>query len=141
MPRKGGKPTEKQLAALRAHQAPQWEPGQSGNPEGSKPGYKHRSTYLAKYGDAVYKSRDGKIKTNPFDDTDLAALTVEELGDLALIKKMLAGDIAAYKEYKDSRYGKIKEVHEIIPPDLTKKEVDEMTDEEAAARYESLARN
>jgi len=76
--------------------------GQSGNPAGRPKGSKNRSTIARKWLEATEKSK------NPITG-ELEELTQEDIGTLALIKKMRQGDVRAYKELMDSLYGTAKD--------------------------------
>lgn len=111
----------KRLANLRPR--PPWKPGESGNPTGRPRGARNRSTI-------VKEALESAAFDNGADGTIADQLVWKQ------ILKADDGDTTAFRELMDSGYGKIKETVEIIPPDITKKEIDEMTDEEAAAEYE-----
>lgn len=106
------------------------------NRKGRPPGARNRGTLLAEMLAALVLDKDGKPVKNPVTGAD--GMIYEEAIDSALIKKALAGNIEAIKEIKDTLHGKIKEVREIIPPDLDRKAVKDMTDEEAREMYESV---
>jgi hypothetical protein len=76
-----------------------WKPGESGNPAGMEVGTKHRSTHLKEIFEIVaeFKTLEEVAEKMP----------VEKAMDFALVKKALAGDIAAWREAKDSVYGKV----------------------------------
>lgn len=76
------------------------------NRNGREPGSKNKSTNLRRYSDLIYKDKEGKQKAQPFGAEDQKPMTVEEIADLALIRKVISGDVSAYKEYKDILYGK-----------------------------------
>ena len=77
---------------------PKWEKGESGNPAGRPKGAKNRST-IAKY----WLETTQKAK-NPITGVE-ETLTQEDLGTLAMVKKMREGDVSAYKELMNSAYG------------------------------------
>ncbi len=85
--------------------------GQSGNPKGRPVGSKNRSTIARKWLEATEKSK------NPITG-DLEELTQEDIGTLALIKKMRQGDVRAYKELMDSMYGTAKETIDLNTNDV-----------------------
>jgi hypothetical protein len=85
--------------------------GQSGNPAGRPVGSKNRSTVARKWLEATEKSK------NPITG-DLEELTQEDIGTLALIKKMRQGDVRAYKELMDSMYGTAKETIDLNTNDV-----------------------
>jgi len=96
--RKNSEGKAKRLANLKPFQ-----PGQSGNPAGRPEGSLNRSTTLKRwlYGDAQF--------TNPL-TLQKALGTVEDQMILALLKRAIAGNIAAIKEVLDSVYGKNPEL-------------------------------
>lgn len=114
-----------------------FEKGKSGNPAGRPVGALGRATHLRRYLEATFVDKDGKVRQQPF-DLEGPPLTVAEAVDAALVARALAGDTTAIKEIKDTMHGKIKEVHEIVPPDVTESEVDAMDDSEAEATYRKL---
>jgi len=77
---------------------PNWEQGESGNPNGRPKGSKNRST-IAKYWLEVNQN----LK-NPITGTE-ETMSQEDLMTLALIKKARDGDVNAYKALMDSGYG------------------------------------
>lgn len=93
-----------------------WKKGQSGNPNGRPKGAKSRGTILKKYVSLTYKDKNGQTAEQPF-GTDGEPLTVEELMELMQIRKALKGDTNAYKEIKDTIYGKNPDI--VIPLDET----------------------
>lgn len=129
-------PNEKQLAALKKHQAPKWEKGQSGNPAGRPKGTKDRATVFQEIADLYFRNKKGFIE-NPLNPEE-RKITVEKAMAIALAQRATKGDVNAIIHYFDVLYGKIKEVQQIIPPDVTEKEVDEMTDEEAEELYDGV---
>lgn len=122
-----------------------WKKGDpSPNPSGRPKGLKNRATILTDLLALTFKKKDeetGKLITvpNPLDPSN-PTMTVEIAVEVALIKKALSGNIEAIKEIKDTLHGKIKEVREIIPPDLSRKEIEDMTEEEAQQIYDSKLR-
>lgn len=81
---------------------PAWKPGQSGNPNGRPKGSLNRSTIAKKWLQA-------KTKTiNPISGEE-EIMSQEDIGTLALIKKMRQGDVNAYKAVLDSAWGQAKE--------------------------------
>lgn len=79
--------------------------GQSGNPAGSKPGYKHSKTRLKELLALVINSED-PIDSNT-KDGDIAYFI-----DAAQIKEALEGDTAAYREIMNRLEGTAKETKE-----------------------------
>ena len=79
-----------------------WKPGESGNPNGRPKGSLNRSTIARKW-----LQTKSKIM-NPISNEE-ESLTQEDIGTLALIKKVRQGDVAAYKALMDSSYGQPKE--------------------------------
>ena len=79
-----------------------WKPGESGNPNGRPKGSLNRSTIARKW-----LQTKSKIM-NPISN-EQESLTQEDIGTLALIKKVRQGDVAAYKALMDSSYGQPKE--------------------------------
>jgi hypothetical protein len=81
---------------------PAWKPGQSGNPNGRPKGSLNRSTIARKWLQA-------KTKTiNPISGEE-EIMSQEDIGTLALVKKMRQGDVNAYKALLDSAWGQAKE--------------------------------
>jgi hypothetical protein len=80
--------------------------GQSGNPEGKKIGTKNRATILKQFLSA-------KIDVKNPETGELEKKTFEEAIELAILNKANNGDVIAYKEIKDTIYGKIAENHNI----------------------------
>jgi hypothetical protein len=109
--------------------------GEVKNPKGKAKGTKNRSTILAELLKLKVLDKNGKAAAHPL--TGKGNINFEELVDVALIKKAAAGNIDAIKEIKDTIHGKMTEVQQIIPPDVTKQEIDDMSDEEAAAAYDA----
>jgi hypothetical protein len=108
--------------------------GEVKNPKGRGKGTKNRSTILEELLKLHVLDKDGKRAKHPL--TGKGWIKFEELVDVALIKKAASGNIDAIKEIKDTIYGKIKEVHEIIDGDIAPEDIDKMTDEEAEKLYE-----
>ena len=80
--------------------------GQSGNPKGRPVGRKSRSTIAKKWLETPKKFKNpitGKIEE----------LTQEDIGTLALIKKMRSGDVRAYDSLMDSAHGKAIQTNEV----------------------------
>ena len=88
-----------------------WAKGQSGNPSGRPKGSKNRSTIARKW-----LSTKSKI-VNPISSKE-EMLSQEDIGTLALIKKMRNGDVNAYKALLDSGYGQAKEQIDISPKEF-----------------------
>ena len=80
----------------------QFKKGQSGNPKGRPKGSLNRSTIARKWLEAT---REGK---NPLTGEN-EVLTQEDIITLALIRKAMDGDVAAYKALMDSGYGTAKD--------------------------------
>ena len=77
---------------------PNWEKGESGNPNGRPKGSRNRST-IAKQWLEVNQSLN-----NPLTG-EQETMSQEDLMTLALIKKAREGDVNAYKALMDSGYG------------------------------------
>ncbi len=77
---------------------PNWEKGESGNPNGRPKGSKNRST-IARY----WLEVNQKLK-NPITGED-ETMSQEDLITLSIIKKARDGDVSAYKALMDSGYG------------------------------------
>jgi hypothetical protein len=76
--------------------------GESMNPAGKPKGTKNRATILKQFLGLkipVRNPSDGKTEKRTF----------EEIIELAILKKACSGDINAYKEIKDTLYGKLTE--------------------------------
>ena len=84
----------------------QYKKGQSGNPTGRPVGTKNRSTIANKW-----LSTTEKFK-NPITG-EYEQLTQEDIGTLALVKKMRAGDVRAYTALMDSAFGKAIQTNDI----------------------------
>ena len=67
----------------------EFKKGQSGNPAGRPKGSKNRSTIAKKWLETMEKFK------NPITG-EIEELTQEDIGTLALIKKMRQGDVRAY---------------------------------------------
>lgn len=119
----------------------QFKPGQSGNPAGKPKGTRDRSTFLRMLAEAIVRDDSGKTQLVPFGDDVGRPMTAEEIADAAVLLKAMKGNVPAYHVFKDSLHGKIKDVIEVIPQDITKADVDAMTDEEAQAAYDRTAKN
>jgi hypothetical protein len=77
---------------------PAWQKGESGNPAGKPKGAKNRSTIARQWLETTQKAK------NPITGIE-EILTQEDLGTLAMVKKMREGDVSAYKALMDSGYG------------------------------------
>jgi len=75
-----------------------FQKGESGNPTGRPKGSKNRSTIARQWLETTQKAK------NPITGVE-EILTQEDLGTLAMVKKMREGDVAAYKALMDSGYG------------------------------------
>ena len=80
--------------------------GQSGNPKGRPVGRKSRSTIAKKWLETSEKFK------NPITG-EIEELTQEDIGTLALIKKMRSGDVRAYDSLMDSAFGKAVQTNDI----------------------------
>ena len=80
--------------------------GQSGNPKGRPVGRKSRSTIAKKWLETSEKFK------NPITG-EIEELTQEDIGTLALIKKMRSGDVRAYESLMDSAFGKAVQTNDI----------------------------
>ena len=80
--------------------------GQSGNPKGRPAGSKGRSTICRKWLETPEKFK------NPITG-GMEWMSQEDIGTLALVKKMRSGDVRAYKELMDSGYGTAKDTVDI----------------------------
>jgi hypothetical protein len=83
-----------------------FEKGQSGNPEGPKAGYKQRNTLLREVVDFVSSFKNPLTK-------ETEKMEVEMALEYAIVGKALKGDVSAYREIKDSLYGKINDTLDI----------------------------
>ena len=103
---------------------PAWKKGESGNPAGYKKGQKNRSTIARLWLETTQKAK------NPITGEE-QILSQEDLGTLALVKKMREGDVSAYKALMDSGYGApIQQVEQTIVeqpifPDVSADDFDE----------------
>ncbi len=88
----------------------QFEKGVSGNPNGVPKGTKHRATLLREVVDIIAKFQNPITKTNE-------SMPVELRMEYAIVGKALKGDVQAYREVKDSLYGKIPNKDEHSGPD------------------------
>lgn len=79
-----------------------FKPGQSGNPEGTKPGKKNRATIAKKWLDLEIKAK------NPITNIE-ELLSLEDLITLNQIKAANDAESSAYKVLMDSRYGAPKQ--------------------------------
>lgn len=84
----------------------EFKKGQSGNPAGRPVGSKNRSTIAKKWLETPEQFK------NPITG-EIEELTQEDIGTLALIKKMRSGDVRAYDSLMNSVYGKPKESKDI----------------------------
>ena len=80
--------------------------GQSGNPKGRPVGRKSRSTIAKKWLETPEKFK------NPITG-EIEELTQEDIGTLALIKKMRSGDVRAYDSLMESAFGKAIQTNEV----------------------------
>jgi len=87
-----------------------FKPGESGNPLGNHTGSKHRATLLREVVDII-----GDFK-NPI-TKEMEKMLVEKRIEYAIVGKAMAGDVPAYKEIKDSLYGKISDKTEVTGKD------------------------
>lgn len=112
---------------------PPFKKGNKASP--GRPSGEDRATILKKLLKATMKDGNGKALKNPITGEKL--VTWAEGVDIALLRKAHAGNVEAIKEIKDTMHGKMKEIVQTIPPDITKQDVDAMSDEEAAAAYDA----
>jgi hypothetical protein len=77
---------------------PNWEKGESGNPNGRPKGSKNRSTIARQW---LEVNQNLKNPITGISET----MSQEDLMTLALIKKAREGDVNAYKALMDSGYG------------------------------------
>jgi hypothetical protein len=102
----------------------EFKKGESGNPNGRPKGAKNRSTIARLWLETTQKAK------NPITGEE-QILSQEDLGTLALVKKMREGDVAAYKALMDSGYGaplqQIEQtiVEQPIFPDVSADDFDE----------------
>lgn len=143
MSKKPKKPlTEKQLAALKKHQAPVWQKGQSGNLAGKPKGIRHRSTILAELLELTLrkKNEEGRLEdvAHPL-DPDQKTITIEAAINAALISRALKGDVRAIQEIQDTMYGKIKETKVLENPDGSAINLtNSLTPAQAAKAYQDI---
>ena len=76
--------------------------GESGNPNGRPKGSRNRSTIARQWLETTQKAK------NPITGVE-ETLSQEDLGTLAMVKKMRDGDVSAYKALMDSGYGAPKQ--------------------------------
>ena len=79
-----------------------FEQGESGNPNGRPKGSRNRSTIARQWLETTQKAK------NPITGVE-ETLSQEDLGTLAMVKKMRDGDVSAYKALMDSGYGAPKQ--------------------------------
>lgn len=84
----------------------EFKKGQSGNPKGRPKGSLNRSTIARRWLEAARKGK------NPITGED-EMLTQEDVITLALVRKAMDGDVAAYKAIMDSGYGTAKDTIDI----------------------------
>lgn len=84
----------------------EFKKGQSGNPKGRPVGSKNRSTIAKRWLETTEKFK------NPITG-EIEELTQEDIGTLALIKKMRSGDVRAYESLMDSAFGKAVQTNDI----------------------------
>jgi hypothetical protein len=77
---------------------PNWDKGESGNPNGRPKGSKNRSTIARQWLEVNQSSKNPITGVNE-------TMSQEDLITLALIKKARDGDVNAYKALMDSGYG------------------------------------
>ena len=107
-----------------------FKPGQSGNPSGRPKGTLNRSTIFKRWGEVEINT------TNPL--TGLTEiLSIDDILALNLIKAGQEGNVAAIKEYFDSRFGKIKDSLELEQVDKTR----ELSKEELKNELEKMGLN
>jgi hypothetical protein len=99
--------------------------GEIRNPKGKPKGTLNRSTLLKKWlavniQTASLEDKTKKITTSCFDAIEMT-----------IIKKALAGDVQAYKEIKDTLYGKIAEITKITGDINTSVKHNKITKKEA----------
>ena len=76
----------------------EFKKGESGNPNGRPKGSRNRSTIARLWLETTQKAK------NPITGVE-ETLSQEDLGTLAMVKKMRDGDVSAYKALMDSGYG------------------------------------
>ena len=84
----------------------EFKKGQSGNPKGRPKGSLNRSTIARRWLETLENTK------NPITG-EYMDLSQEDIGTLALIKKMRGGDVSAYKALMDSGYGTAKDTIDI----------------------------
>ena len=84
----------------------EFKKGQSGNPKGRPVGSKNRSTIAKRWLETTERFK------NPITG-EIEELTQEDIGTLALIKKMRSGDVRAYESLMDSAFGKAVQTNDI----------------------------
>lgn len=84
----------------------EFKKGQSGNIKGRPVGSKNRSTIAKRWLETTEKFK------NPITG-EIEELTQEDIGTLALIKKMRSGDVRAYESLMDSAFGKAVQTNDI----------------------------
>jgi len=84
----------------------EFKKGQSGNPKGRPVGSKNRSTIAKRWLETTETFK------NPITG-EMEELTQEDIGTLALIKKMRSGDVRAYESLMDSAFGKAVQTNDI----------------------------
>ena len=84
----------------------EFKKGQSGNPKGRPVGSMNRSTIAKRWLKTTEKFK------NPITG-EIEELTQEDIGTLALIKKMRSGDVRAYESLMDSAFGKAVQTNDI----------------------------
>jgi hypothetical protein len=90
----------------------EFKKGQSGNPAGRPVGSKNRSTIAKKWLETPEQFK------NPITG-EIEELTQEDIGTLALIKKMRSGDVRAYDSLMDSAHGKAIQTNDVnVNPEL-----------------------
>jgi hypothetical protein len=77
---------------------PNWEKGESGNPNGRPKGSRNRSTIARQWLEVNQNLKNPLTGVNE-------TMSQEDLMTLALIKKARDGDVSAYKALMDSGYG------------------------------------
>lgn len=87
----------------------QFQPGQSGNPNGRPPGTQNSAVRLRRLLDAVQKAKHPVTKEEQ-------EFTTLELMDAALITRALKGDVQAYREILDRFEGKVPTKNEHSGP-------------------------
>lgn len=77
-----------------------FEKGVSGNPAGPAPGYRQRATLLREVVEMLGDFQNPITK-------QMEKMPVEKRMEYAIVGKAMKGDVQAYREIKDSLYGKI----------------------------------